>query len=93
MGLKYLTSKKGLMTTLAYLLKDETDADLRLSCINCIQSLITEPDNPSLGHELMEMVSIRKLQEYADLSKGELKKVTLELISDLTEVLYRRSQP
>ena len=92
-GLKYLTSKKGLITTLGYLLKDETDAELRLSCINCIQSLVTEPDNPSLAHELIEVVSIRKLREYEELSKGELKKATLELISDLTEILYRQSQP
>ncbi|XP_028402528.1 heat shock factor 2-binding protein-like [Dendronephthya gigantea] len=92
-GLKYLMSKKGLMTTLGYLLKDhEADPEMRLSCINCIQSLVMEPENVSLAHEFLEVVSIRKLQEYAGSSRGELKKATIELISDLKEVFLRQSK-
>ncbi|XP_046857034.1 heat shock factor 2-binding protein-like [Xenia sp. Carnegie-2017] len=90
-GLKYLSTKKGLMTNLGYLFTEETESELRLSCLNCIQSLIVEPDNPSFSHELLEVVSMRRLQEIADTSKGELKKVILEVMSDLNEVLSRQS--
>ncbi|XP_062612461.1 heat shock factor 2-binding protein-like isoform X2 [Saccostrea cucullata] len=80
-GIKYLSSKRGLIKLLAWLLQDETATENQVNTLRLIQSLISVDYSLNIIHELLEELPKPVLQELGVDKNKEIR----ELVKDITD--------
>ncbi|XP_077870159.1 heat shock factor 2-binding protein-like [Saccoglossus kowalevskii] len=86
-GLKYILSIQGMIPLLAWLVTEEKESDNQLHTLKVIQSLIIEPDNIEVIHQVNEVLPVEKLEKFAKSRHPDLKEIAVELLMDLKSVI------
>ncbi|XP_071166501.1 heat shock factor 2-binding protein-like isoform X3 [Mytilus edulis] len=84
-GIKYICTKKGLLSLLSWILQDEKIVDNRVNSLRLIQSIICEDVNISLIHELEEALPNQMFEEMLQEKNRDIKELALEILSDIQQ--------
>ncbi|VDI07469.1 heat shock factor 2-binding protein-like [Mytilus galloprovincialis] len=84
-GIKYICTKKGLLSLLSWILQDEKIVDNRVNSLRLIQSIICEDVNISLIHELEEALPNQMFEDMLQEKNRDIKELALEILSDIQQ--------
>ena len=90
-GIKYICTKKGLLSLLSWILQDEKIVENRVNSLRLIQSIMCEDINISLIPELEEAIPSHMFEELLQEKNKDIKELALEILSDIQQ--HKRHQP
>uniref|UniRef100_A0A8W8HLQ4 Heat shock factor 2-binding protein n=1 Tax=Magallana gigas TaxID=29159 RepID=A0A8W8HLQ4_MAGGI len=82
-GIKYLSSKRGIIKLLAWLLQEEVATENQVNSLRLVQSLISVESNLNLIHQLLEELPRHVLQELEKDKNREIREFAREISSDI----------
>lgn len=82
-GIKYLSSKRGVIKLLAWLLQEEVAVENQVNSLRLVHSLISVESNLNLIHELLEELPRPVLQELEMDKNREIRELAREISSDI----------
>lgn len=82
-GIKYLSSKRGIVKLLAWLLQEEVATENQVNSLRLVQSLISVESNLNLIHQLLEELPRHVLQELEKDKNREIRELAREISSDI----------
>ncbi|XP_048732511.2 heat shock factor 2-binding protein-like isoform X1 [Ostrea edulis] len=82
-GIKYLSSKRGMMKLLAWLLQDEVATENQVNTLKLIQSMMSVDGSLNIIHELLEELPQSVLQEFQSDKNREIRELAKEIFSDI----------
>ncbi|KAL5003962.1 hypothetical protein ScPMuIL_017418 [Solemya velum] len=84
-GIRYISSRPGIISMLSWLLKDETEVENRINTLRLMQSVVYEYDNINIKQELQE-IPMSVLQQLSKHKNQDVQDLSLELITDINSL-------